>query len=61
MHRYILGGLILFWMLWALPFILANWRRSGEKAVTRAPRARWGIALQIIAYALIFRFQTSWT
>ena len=61
MHQIIFGGLILLWMLWALPFVLGRFRRHGEKAVIKAPRARWGIALQIVAFTLVFRFQTFWT
>lgn len=61
MHPYIFGGLILLWILWLLPFLLGSRRRSGGKAVITAPRARWGIALQVVAYALVFGFQRFWT
>jgi protein-S-isoprenylcysteine O-methyltransferase Ste14 len=40
-------------LLWFTPFVLA-WRKSGS-AVESDPRARWGIALQFVAYSLLWQ------
>jgi len=48
------GFLILLagWIFWLLPFLRA--KRSREPAVQQDRRARWGIALQAVAYALVW-------
>lgn len=61
MRPYIFGGLILMWILWLLPFVRGNFRRSEQKAVVKARRARFGIVLQGIAYGLVWGFQNFWT
>ncbi len=61
MHRYIFGALLFFWFLWMLPFLLGARRRTGQKPVATAPRARWGILLQGVAFALVAGFRTFWT
>jgi protein-S-isoprenylcysteine O-methyltransferase Ste14 len=41
------------WLTWVTPFFLA--KGSGSKARTLDRRARWGIALQGLAYALLWQ------
>lgn len=51
MPLYMLITLGVFWLLWCLPFVLMKKNRSGPKTVDR--RARWGILLAAISYALV--------
>jgi len=44
--------LALGWILWGLPFLLA--KRATSAPVTLDRRARWGIALQGVGYALLW-------
>ncbi len=61
MRTIVLGIFILLWILWVLPFILGKRRAPHGKPVVQARQARWGILLQGIAYALVFRFHTFWS
>ena len=40
------------WLLWFVPFPLNGW--DSRPAQRKDSRARWGLALQIVAYALLF-------
>ena len=40
------------WALWAAPFLLL--RKRGERAVKKDRRARWGVVLQGIGYAVLW-------
>jgi protein-S-isoprenylcysteine O-methyltransferase Ste14 len=56
MPGYMYVTLLIAWIVWFLPFARAPHR--GEKAGTRASvdrRARWGIVLEAIAYALLWQ------
>jgi len=44
------------WSVWALPFVLAH-LRGGETAKHVDRRARWGMVLQAIAYAVLWQGQ----
>jgi protein-S-isoprenylcysteine O-methyltransferase Ste14 len=44
--------LMMCWLLWLAPFILHRAKQAPQQAVTVAPRARWGLGLQIIAFAI---------
>ena len=41
------------WVLWLMPFVLNRWSFRGAEQTDR--RARWGILLQMIAYALLWQ------
>src|SRR4051812_43227046 len=51
MYAYIILGVT--WVTWVLPFVLA--KRSPQPAQKVDRRARWGILLVAIAYALIWQ------
>lgn len=53
---YAYALLAVAWLLWMAPFFLAQ-RRRGPRAVTVDSRARWGMLLQGIAYALLWQSQ----
>lgn len=53
MPRYIYLILTLGWLLWFLPFPLKRWNRKPPQ--TRDNRTRWGLLLQVIAYALVWQ------
>ncbi len=43
------------WLAWGLPFVLQSRKTSGRRASARVdPRARWGILLEMIAFALVY-------
>jgi protein-S-isoprenylcysteine O-methyltransferase Ste14 len=42
------------WLLWAVPFFLAN-RRAKQSPMKLDRRARWGIVLQAVAYTLLWQ------
>lgn len=46
-----LAAIVACWIAWAVPFWL-NWKRAKSKAVRVAPKARWGIALAGVGFAL---------
>ncbi len=51
--RYVpLLVLVVFWMLWSAAFITQQRRNRGQSAVAKAPAARWGIILQILAISV---------
>jgi protein-S-isoprenylcysteine O-methyltransferase Ste14 len=50
LHGYLI--LVSGWILWLVPFI--RLKRSGQEPVERDRRARWGISLQAVAYALLW-------
>jgi protein-S-isoprenylcysteine O-methyltransferase Ste14 len=54
MQRYAYVVLFLGWFVWALPFVLAH-LRGGETAKHVDRRARWGMVLQAIAYAVLWQ------
>ena len=41
------------WVLWFLPFPIAGWNRNSPQK--RDPRARWGLLLQGLAYAIVWQ------
>jgi protein-S-isoprenylcysteine O-methyltransferase Ste14 len=47
--------LVTGWLLWVAPFFLQ--KRSKAPVQTSNPRARWGIALQIVGYSLLWQAQ----
>jgi len=54
MQRYAYATLLVSWFVWFLPFILAHFR-GGETAKHVDRRARWGVVLQAIAYAILWQ------
>jgi len=54
MQRYAYVVLFLGWFVWFLPFVVAK-LRGGEAAKHVDRRARWGIVLQAIAYAVLWQ------
>jgi len=53
MPAYAYALLAAGWLLWLLPFLLANKNRQPAKQVDK--RARWGILLVAIAYSLLWQ------
>jgi protein-S-isoprenylcysteine O-methyltransferase Ste14 len=51
MPAYIFGVLTAAWVVWAMPFFLA---RRGGRAQTVDRRARWGIFIQGIGFAILW-------
>jgi protein-S-isoprenylcysteine O-methyltransferase Ste14 len=45
--------LLVGWVLWLLPFLIAGWNRNSPQKSD--PRARWGILLQGLAYAIVWQ------
>jgi len=50
----VFAALIAVWVLWALPFLVRRARGPRQQAAVIAPAGAWGVALQVIAYALIW-------
>jgi protein-S-isoprenylcysteine O-methyltransferase Ste14 len=50
-YAYII--LLVGWVLWFLPFPIAGWNRNSPQK--RDPRARWGLLLQGLAYAIVWQ------
>ncbi|MGB9455698.1 MAG: isoprenylcysteine carboxylmethyltransferase family protein [Bryobacteraceae bacterium] len=53
MPVYAYGILLLGWLGWVMPFLLA--RRARNEAAVVDRRARWGILLVVIAYSLLWQ------
>ena len=53
MPSYVYGLLMAGWLLWMIPFFLI--RRGGPTSSTIDRRARWGIAIQAIAFSLVWQ------
>ena len=53
MPPYAYGILVAGWVLWLLPFVLA--KRSQEKPKEVDRRARWGILLVALSYAILWQ------
>jgi protein-S-isoprenylcysteine O-methyltransferase Ste14 len=53
MRIYVYAILAIGWFAWSLPFLLA--RRNAEPAKEVDRRARWGIALVAISYAILWQ------
>ena len=51
--------LVVAWAIWVAPFFLAQRRRTGGAPHTLDRRARWGIALQALSFALVW-FRLWW-
>jgi protein-S-isoprenylcysteine O-methyltransferase Ste14 len=54
MQRYAYVVLFLGWFVWGLSFVLAH-LRGGETAKHVDRRARWGMVLQAVAYAVLWQ------
>ena len=52
MPAYLFGVLAAGWMGWAAPFFLI--KREGAQAQTVDRRARWGIVIQGIGFAILW-------
>jgi protein-S-isoprenylcysteine O-methyltransferase Ste14 len=48
--------LALCWALWLLAFVGARERAAGQKKVVRVPVSKWGIALQMLGFSLVFAY-----
>lgn len=61
MPVYLYGVLTAAWLVWFTPFVLAqrSARRAARRKETRSvkvdPRARWGMVLQAIGYAILWQ------
>ena len=53
MPAYAYGILLAGWLVWLLPFVLAKRSREKPKEVDR--RARWGILLVALSYAILWQ------
>jgi protein-S-isoprenylcysteine O-methyltransferase Ste14 len=53
MPGYAFGLLAIGWLVWFLPFPLTGWNRNTP--AKSDPRARWGILLEVAAYALLWQ------
>jgi protein-S-isoprenylcysteine O-methyltransferase Ste14 len=54
MDRIALIGLILCWILWAWPFLAYKARAPRREAEVTAESSRWGIAVQMVGYFLVW-------
>ena len=55
MPVYIFAILIAGWVAWCTPFVLAAGKRPSSRADALDRRARWGVILQALSYALIWQ------
>ena len=53
MPVYAYGLLAFGWLVWFLPFPLTGWNRNTP--AKSDPRARWGILIEVTAYALLWQ------
>ena len=51
-----LAELIACWILWSMAFIKPRKQAAGQQAVVAAPVAKWGILLQMFAFALVWAY-----
>ncbi len=62
MRPFLLALLIALWILWLLSFVVGSRRNPPQKAVVKAPAARWGIILQGVSYGVVWTFDNRfWT
>lgn len=66
MPTYIYGIIAGSWLIWFCPFVLAQWNAKRDArpkvngSVQLDPRARWGMLLQGISYAILWQ-NSFWT
>ena len=56
MYWIALAELIVCWVLWSLAFVAPRRQARGRRAVVTARVSRWGIILQMLAFALVWAY-----